>query len=65
MFNQPKNQILSMVFNPSILGAHFEDVKKFVYIGSLMTSTNDMSLKTQQRIQTANRCFSKCTNICG
>jgi hypothetical protein len=26
---------------------HFEVVKKFVYLGSLMTPTNDVSLKIQ------------------
>jgi hypothetical protein len=36
---------------------HFEVVKEFVNIGSLMTATNDVSLEIQQRIQTANRCF--------
>jgi hypothetical protein len=36
---------------------HFEVVKEFVYLGSLMTPTNDVSLKIQRRIQTANRCF--------
>jgi hypothetical protein len=36
---------------------HFEVVKDFVYLGSLMTPTNDVSLEIQQRIQTANRCF--------
>jgi hypothetical protein len=36
---------------------HFEVVKEFVYLRSLMTPTNDVSLKMQQRIQTANRCF--------
>jgi hypothetical protein len=36
---------------------HFEVVKEFVYLGSLMTPTNDMSLEIQRRIQTANRCF--------
>jgi hypothetical protein len=36
---------------------HFEVVKEFVYLGSLMTPTNDVSLKIQQKIQTANRCF--------
>jgi hypothetical protein len=36
---------------------HFEVVKEFVYQGSLMTPTNDVSLKIQRRIQTANRCF--------
>jgi hypothetical protein len=36
---------------------HFEVVKEFVYLGSLMTSTNGVSLEIQRRIQTANRCF--------
>jgi hypothetical protein len=36
---------------------HFEVVKEFVYLGSLMTPTNDVSLKIQRSIQTANRCF--------
>jgi hypothetical protein len=36
---------------------HFEVVKEFVYLGSLMTPTNDLSLEIQQRIQTVNRCF--------
>jgi hypothetical protein len=36
---------------------HFEVVKEFVYLGSLMTPTNDVSLEIHRRIQTANRCF--------
>jgi hypothetical protein len=32
-------------------------VKEFVYLGSLMTPTNDVSLEIQRRIQTANMCF--------
>jgi hypothetical protein len=36
---------------------HFEVVKKFVYLGSLMTPANDVSLEVQRRIPTANRCF--------
>jgi hypothetical protein len=40
----------------------FEVVKEFVYLGSLMTPTNDVSLEIQRRIQTANRCFFG--NIC-
>jgi hypothetical protein len=36
---------------------HFEVVKEFVYLGSLMTPTNDVSLEIQRRVQTANRCF--------
>jgi hypothetical protein len=31
---------------------HFEVVKEFVYLGSLMTPTNDVSLEIQRRIQT-------------
>jgi hypothetical protein len=38
---------------------HFEVVKEFVYLGSLMTPTNDTSLEIQRRIQTANKCFFK------
>jgi hypothetical protein len=36
---------------------HYEVVKEFVYLGSLMTPANDVSLEIQRRIQTANRCF--------
>jgi hypothetical protein len=36
---------------------HFEVVKEFVYLGSLMTATNEVSLEIQRKIQTANRCF--------
>jgi hypothetical protein len=36
---------------------NFEIVKEFVYLESLMTPTNDVSLDIQRRIQTANRCF--------
>jgi hypothetical protein len=36
---------------------HFEDVKEFVYLGSLMIPTNDVSLEIQRIIQTANKCF--------
>jgi hypothetical protein len=35
---------------------HFEVVKEVVYLGSLITPTNDVSLEIKQRIQTANRC---------
>jgi hypothetical protein len=39
---------------------HFEVVKEFVYLGSLITPTNDVSLEIQRRIQTdGNRC------VCG
>jgi hypothetical protein len=40
---------------------HFEVVKKFVYLGSLMTS---VSLEIQRRIQTANKCFFGQLKIC-
>jgi hypothetical protein len=36
---------------------HFEVVKKFVYLESLMTPTNSVSLEIQRKIQTAKRCF--------
>jgi hypothetical protein len=36
---------------------HFEVVKEFVYLGTLMTPTDDVSLEIQRRIQTANKCF--------
>jgi hypothetical protein len=36
---------------------HFEVVIEFVYLGSQMTPTNDVSLEIQGRILTANRCF--------
>jgi hypothetical protein len=35
----------------------FEVVKEIVYLGSLMTPTNDVSLEIQGRIQTVNSCF--------
>jgi hypothetical protein len=35
----------------------FEVIKEFVYLGSLMTPKNDVSLEIQRKIQTANRCF--------
>jgi hypothetical protein len=35
----------------------FEVIKEFVYLGSLMTKNNDVSLEIKRRIQTANRCF--------
>jgi hypothetical protein len=35
----------------------FEVVEEFVYLGSLVTPNNDVSLEIQRRIQTANRCF--------
>jgi hypothetical protein len=35
----------------------FDVVKAFVYLGSLVTPNNDVSLEIQRRIQTANRCF--------
>jgi hypothetical protein len=35
---------------------HFQVVKEFGYLGSLLTPTNDVSLEIQRRIQTANKC---------
>jgi hypothetical protein len=43
---------------------HFEVFKEFVYLGSLMTTTNDVSQEIERRIQTANMCFLDCANIC-
>jgi hypothetical protein len=36
---------------------HFEVVREFVNLGSLITQTNDVRLEIQRRNQTANRCF--------
>jgi hypothetical protein len=36
---------------------HFEVIIEFVYLGSLITPTNDVSLEIKRRIWTANRCF--------
>jgi hypothetical protein len=47
--------------NVAIGDKQFEVVKEFVYLGSLMTPTNDVSLEIQGRIQTANRC---CFGLC-
>jgi hypothetical protein len=35
---------------------NFEVVKKFVYLGSLITPTNDVGLEIQRRIHYANIC---------
>jgi hypothetical protein len=40
-----------------LFALRFEVVKEFVYLGSLMTPTNDVNLEIQRRIQTANRRF--------
>jgi hypothetical protein len=44
--------------NVTIGDKHFEE---FVYLGSLMTPTNDVSLEIQRRIH-ANRCFFRLRN---
>jgi hypothetical protein len=41
----------------AICDKHFEVVKEFVYLGHLLTPTNDVSLEIQRRIQTANVCL--------
>jgi hypothetical protein len=46
-----------MTWDVAIDDKNFEVVKEFVYLGSLMTPTNDVSLKIQRGIQTANKCF--------
>jgi hypothetical protein len=43
--------------NVAIGDKHFEVVKEFVYLRSLMTPTNDVGLEIQRKIQNANRCF--------
>jgi hypothetical protein len=48
----------------SIGDKHIEVIKEFVYLGSLMTPANDVSLEVQRRIQTANSCFFGLPNIC-
>jgi hypothetical protein len=35
----------------------FEVVKEFVYLGSLVTPNDDVSLEIQRKIHTVNRCF--------
>jgi hypothetical protein len=49
--------ILHVGQSAAIGDKRFEVVKEFVYLGSLMTPTNDVSLEIQLRIKTANRCF--------
>jgi hypothetical protein len=56
--NEKKTKYMIAAGNDRTIGdKHFEVVKDFVYLGSLMTPTNDVSLEIQRRIQTANRCF--------
>jgi hypothetical protein len=44
---------------------HFKVVKEFVYLGSLMTPTNDVSLEIQRRSQKKSvGASSDCPNIC-
>ena len=38
-------------------GYHFEVVKDFVYLGSSITTDNDLSLEIRRRITLANRCY--------
>jgi hypothetical protein len=52
-----KSKIRDVGQSVAIGDKHFEVVKEYVYLGSLMTPTNDVSLRIQRRIQTANRCF--------
>jgi hypothetical protein len=42
----------------------FEVVKEFVYLGSLMTPTNDASLEIQRRLRLQIGASSDCANIC-
>lgn len=41
----------------TVAGYSFEVVKDFVYLGSSMTSTNNISVEIQRRITLANRCY--------
>jgi hypothetical protein len=49
--------ILDVGQSVAIGDKHFEVVKEFVYLGSLITPTNDVSVEIQRTIQTANMCF--------
>jgi hypothetical protein len=51
------NTICDVEQSVAIGEKHFEVVKEFVYLGSQMTPTIDVSLETQRRIQTANMFF--------
>jgi hypothetical protein len=42
---------------------HFEVVGEYVYLGFLMTPTNDVNLEIQKRMQLGT--FSDCANVCG
>jgi hypothetical protein len=58
MFSAQNDRMIRDVGHSVAIGdKHFEVVKEFVYKGSLMTPTNDVSLEIQRRIQTSNRCF--------
>jgi hypothetical protein len=48
--------------NVAIGDKNFEVVKDFVYPGSMMRPTNDVSLEIHRRIQTANRFFFRLRN---
>jgi hypothetical protein len=51
------NTIRDVGKSEAIGDTHFEVVKKFVYLRFLKTTTNDVNLKIQRRIQNASRCF--------
>jgi hypothetical protein len=52
------NDVLEVIVWQSVAidDKHFEVVKEFVYLGSLIIPTNDVSLEIQLRMQTANIC---------
>jgi hypothetical protein len=49
--------ILDVGQSMAIDDKHFEFIKEFVYLGSLITPTNDASLEIQRSIQTTSKCF--------
>jgi hypothetical protein len=58
MIAAPNERTICDVWHIVAIGyKHFDVVKEFVYLVSLMTPTNDVSLEIQRRIQTANSCF--------
>jgi hypothetical protein len=52
------DRLIRDVGHSVVLGVKtFEVVEEFVYLGPLVTPNKDVSLETQRRIQTANKCF--------
>jgi hypothetical protein len=55
--NEQKTKYMMAARNDRTIRDVGQVVKEFVYLGSLMTPTNDVSLEIQRRTQTANRCY--------